>query len=99
MAVRTAIEIFEDQIGSLSRDIHLKAYKTLVQSYRMALTAVWDSTQLADITLILETVHDKEMSELAVMVQKLELPTPSIRVVKEKKRRPYFRNHNWTDDS
>ena len=53
-AVQTAMDIFEDQIGSLSRDIHLKAYKTLVQSYRMALTVVWGSAQLADITLILE---------------------------------------------
>ena len=85
MAVCTAMEIFEDQIGSLSQDIHLKAYKTLVRSYRTALTTVWDSAQLADITLILETVHDKEMSELAVMVQKLELPPPSIRVMKEKR--------------
>ena len=85
MAVQTAMEIFEDQIGSLSQDIHLKVYKTLVQSYRMALTMVWDSAQLADITLILEAVHDKEMSELAVMAQKLELPTASIRVVKEKR--------------
>ena len=85
MAMQTAMEIFVDQIGSLSRDIRLKAYKTLVRSYRMALTAIWDSAQLADITLILETVRDKEMFELAVMAQKLELPTPSIRVVKEKR--------------
>ena len=84
-AVQTAMEIFEDQIGSLSRDSCLKAYKILVRSYRTALTVVWDSAQLADITLILETVRDKEMSELAVMAQKLELPTPSIRVVKEKR--------------
>ena len=82
-AVQTAMEIFKDQIGS-SRDIRLKAYKTLIRSYRTALTVVWDSAQLADITLILETVRDKEMSELAVMAQKLELPTPSIRVMKEK---------------
>ena len=82
------MEIFEDQIGSLSRDIHLKAYKTLVQLYRKALTVVWDAAQLADITLILETVHDKEMSELAVMAQKLELPTPSTQVVKEKRNVP-----------
>ena len=82
------MEIFEDEIGSLSRDIHLKAYKTLVRSYRKALTAVWDSAQFADISLILETVHDKEMSELAVMVWKLELPPPSTRVVKEKRNIP-----------
>ena len=85
MAVQTDLEIFEDQIRSLSRDIHLKAYKTLVQSYRTALTVVWDSAQFADITLILEAINDKEMSELAVMAQKLQLPTPLIRVVKEKK--------------
>ena len=85
MAVCTAMEIFEDQIRSLSKDICLKAYKTLVRSYRTALTGVLDSVQLADITLILKTVRDKEMSELAVMTQKLGLPTPSIRVVKEKR--------------
>ena len=46
---------------------------------------VWDSAQLADITLILEAVHDKEMSELAVMAQKLQISTPSIWIVKEKR--------------
>ena len=87
-AVQTAMEIFEDEIGSLSQDIRLKAYKTLVRSYRKALTTVWDSAQFADISLILETVHDKEMSELAVMAQKLELPPPLTRVVKEKRNVP-----------
>ena len=97
-AVQTAMDIFEDQIGSLSRDICLKAYKILVQSYKAALTAVWDSAQNADITLILETVQDKEMSELTEMAKKLQLPTPTVKVMKEKKRCPYFRNHNRTDD-
>ena len=58
-AVQTTMDIFEDQIGSLSRDIRLKAYKTLTHSYKTALTAVWDPAQKADITLILETVEDK----------------------------------------
>ena len=82
------MEIFEDEIGSLSRDICLKAYKTLVRSYRKALTVVWDSAQFADISLILQMVHDKEMLELAVMAQKLELPPPSTRVMKEKRNIP-----------
>ena len=85
MAVQTAMDIFEDQIGSLSRDIHLKAYKILVQSYKSALTAIWDSAQNADITLILETVQDKEMSELTEMAKKLQLPTPTVKVMKEKR--------------
>ena len=38
--VQTAMETFDDEIGSLMQDIHLKAYKNLVRSYRTALTAV-----------------------------------------------------------
>ena len=83
-----AMEIFEDEIGSLTQDICLKAYKNLVRSYRKALTTVWDSAQFADISLILQTVHDKEMLELVVMAQKLDLPPPSTRVVKEKRNIP-----------
>ena len=85
MAVQTAIDIFEDQIGSLSRDTRLEAYKILVQSYKTALAAVWDSAQNADVTLILETVQDKEMSELTEMAKKLQPPTPTVQVVKEKR--------------
>ena len=84
-AVQTTMDIFEDQIGSLSKDIHLRVYKILVQSYKAALTAIWDSAQNADITLILETVQDKQMSELTEMAKKLQLPTPTIKVMKEKK--------------
>ena len=87
-AVQMAMEIFDDEIGSLTQDIHLKAYKNLVRSYRTALTTVWESAQFADISLILETVHDKEMLELAVMAQKLDLPPPSTQVVKEKRNVP-----------
>ena len=86
MAVQTAMDIFEDQFGSLSRDIHLKEYKILVQSYKTALAAIWDSAQNADITMILETVEDKEMSELTKMVKRLQLPTPTVQVIKEKKK-------------
>ena len=82
------MEIFDDEIGSLTQDICLKAYKNLVWSYRTALTVVWDSAQFTDISLILEMVHDKEMLELAVMAQKLDLPPPSTQVVKEKRNIP-----------
>ena len=84
-AVQIAMDIFEDQIWSLSRDIRLKAYKTLVHSYKMALTAVWDSAQNADITLILETVEDKAMSELTEMAKQLQIPPPTVEVIKEKR--------------
>ena len=51
--------------------------------YSTALTTVWDLARFADISLILEMVHDKEMLELAVMAQKLDLPPPATQVVKE----------------
>ena len=88
MAVQTAMDIFEDQIGSLSRDICLKAYKILMRSYKTALAAIWDSAQNSDITVILETVQDKEMSELTEMAKRLQLPTPTVQVVKEKREVP-----------
>ena len=84
-AVQTAMDIFEDQIGSLSRDIHLKAYKTLAHSYKTALTTVWDPAQKADITLILETVEDKAMSELTEMAKQLHILPPTVEVIKEKR--------------
>ena len=87
-AVQMAMETFDDEIGSLMQDIHLKAYKNLVQLYRTALTAVWDLARFADISLILETVQDKEMLELAVMAQKLDLPPPATQVIKETRKVP-----------
>ena len=83
-----AMETFDDEIGSLMQDIRLKAYKNLVQSYRTALTAVWDLAQFVNISLILETVQDKEMLELAMMAQKLDLPPPATQVVKETRKVP-----------
>ena len=86
--VQTAMETFDDEIGSLTQDICLKAYKNLVRSYRTALTAVWDLAWFADISLILKTVHDKEMLEFAVMAQKLDLPPPATQVIKETRKVP-----------
>ena len=82
------METFDDEIGSLMQDICLKAYKNLVRSYRTALTTVWDLAWFADISLILEMVDDKEMLELAVMAQKLDLPPPATQVVKETRNIP-----------
>ena len=84
-AVQAAMDIFEDQIGSLSDDICSKAYKILMRSYRTALTSVWDSAQHADITLILATIQDTQMSALTDMARKLQLPTPTVQVIKEKR--------------
>ena len=73
-----AIETFEDEIGSLHHKTRLKAYKNLIRAYRTALTGVWDLARFADVGLILETVKDKEMQELAAMARKLKVPEPKM---------------------
>ena len=55
------IEIFDDEISSLQQATQLKVYKNLVHAYRTALTEVWDLARFADVSLVLETVKDKEM--------------------------------------
>ena len=87
-AVQMSMETFDDKIGSLMQDIYLKAYKNLVLSHRTALTTVWDLARFANISLILEMVYDKEMLELVVMAQKLDLPPPATQVIKETRKVP-----------
>ena len=83
MAIQTALETFNDEITSLTQEVHMKAYKNFIKSYRTTLTAVWDLACFADVTLILATIHDKEMVELSVMAWKLKTPAPTTHVVKE----------------
>ena len=72
--IRIAIETFDDEIGSLQQSTRLKACKNLVRAYRTALTEVWDLARFADISLILETIKDKEMRELVVIACRLKVP-------------------------
>ena len=75
-AVQTVMDIFDDEVSFLMQDTRLKAYKNLVRSYKAALTSVWDLAQFADVNLVLKSVEDKEMCELAIMTQKLNPPDP-----------------------
>ena len=88
MTVQMAIDIFDDEIGSLMQDTRLKAYRNLVRSYKTALTSVWDQAWFANVKLVLESVEDKQMRELAVMTQKLKPPDPETQVVKEAREVP-----------
>ena len=62
--VQTALEIFCDEISSLAVEVRTKAYKNFIKAYCGALTPVWDLARFADVSLILATIHDKEMREL-----------------------------------
>ena len=69
--LKEAMEDFEDEISSLTLDIHRKAYKKFVKKYKEALTVVWDLARFADVTLVLQTIDDREMLEMAVMARKI----------------------------
>ena len=81
--IQTALETFDDEIGALSQEIRMRAYKNLIKSYWAALTPVWDLARFADISLILTTIHDKEIVELSVMALKLKTPVPTTHVETE----------------
>ena len=88
MVIQTALETFDDEITSLTQEVHMKVYKNFIKSYRTTLTAVWDLAHFADVTLILATIHDKEMVELSVMAWKLKTLAPTTYVVKEQCKLP-----------
>ena len=81
--IQTALETFDDEITSLMQEVHIKVYKNFIKLYKTTLTAVLDLAHFTDVTLILATIHDKEMAELSVMARKLKTPAPTTHVVKE----------------
>ena len=81
--IANAIEVFEDEIGSMSSAIKQKAYKNFLLSYREALTPIWNLVRFVAIDTILDTIADKEFKELAVMANKLQPKEQQPRVVKE----------------
>ena len=87
-AIGIVIETFEDEIGSLHHETRLKAYKNLIHAYRTALKGVWDLAKFADIGLILKTVKDKEMRELAAMAHRLKVPEPKTHTEVENRKVP-----------
>ena len=81
--IANTIEVFKDEIGSMSSAIKQKAYKNFLLSYREALTPIWNLVRFADVDTILDTIADKEFKELAVMAYKLQPKEQQPRVVKE----------------
>ena len=81
--IANAIEVFEDEIGSMSSAIKQKAYKNFLLSYREALTPIWNLVRFAAVDTILDTIADKEFKELAVMANKLQPKEQQLRVLKE----------------
>ena len=87
-AITEALEVFEDNIGSLDEDLRASTYETFITSYKDALAPIWSPTASADIEMILRTIRDKQLTSLRDMARKLEPPPLAAKVSQEKQKIP-----------
>ena len=83
IAVDEALETFEEEISSLSENTRECAYKNFITSYHAAMTPIWNLSRFANVNTVLDTIADKEFSELKVMKTKLREKPPQGTVIKE----------------
>ena len=83
IAVDEALEMFEEEISSLSENTRECTYKNFITSYRDAMTPIWNLSRFTNVNTVLDTIADKEFSELKVMKTKLREKPPQGTVVKE----------------
>ena len=83
IAVDEALVTFEDEISSLSENTRECAYKNFITSYRDAMVLIWNLSRFANVNTVLDTMANKEFSELKVMKNKLREKPPQGTVVKE----------------
>ena len=87
-AIQEALDTFEDEINSLTDDIHGKAYKKYVEAYRDALIPVWNLARFASVDTVMKTITDKDLREITVMAKHLKPTPPRTKVSKEKTKVP-----------
>ena len=83
LEVDEALSVFEEDITSLSESTKEGAYKNFITSYRTAMIPIWGLSRFANVNTILDTITDKQFSELKVMKTKLRKKPPQGTVVKE----------------
>ena len=86
--VQEALETFEDEISSLTDDICGKTYKKYVKAYCDALVPVWNLAQFASVDTMMNTITDKNLTEISVMAQCLMPSLPRTKVTKDKTKVP-----------
>ena len=68
---------------ALSESTHENAYNNFITLYHDAMGLIWNLLRFANVKTVLDTIADKEFSELAVMKDKLHEKPPKGTVVKE----------------
>ena len=87
-AIKEALDTFEDEISSLTDDIHGKVYKKYVEAYRDALIPVWNLARFASVDTVMKMITDKNLREITVMAKHLKPTLPHTKVTKDKTKVP-----------
>ena len=87
-AVQETLETFKDEISSLTDDIHGKVYKKYVKAYCDALVPVWNLAWFASVDTVMNTITNKNLTEITVMAQCLMPTPPRTKVTKDKTKVP-----------
>ena len=96
IAIDEALEMFEEEISSLSETTRECTYKNFITSYQDAMTPIWNLSRFPNINTVLDTIADKEFSELKVMKTKLHKQPPQGTVVKENTKIPTLEDFTKT---
>ena len=83
-ATQVALETFEDEISSMTDDVHRKAYRNYIKAYQQALVPIWNLARFANVRTVLETVTDKTMNEITTMAEHLKPDSPRPKATPEK---------------
>ena len=75
-ATQAVLEIFRDEISSLTDEVHSNAYRNYIKVYQEALVPIWNLARFANICTVLETVTDKNMYEIMTMAERLKPDSP-----------------------
>ena len=86
--VAEALEVFEDNIGSLEENLQASAYETFINSYKDALSGIWSPATAADTKMILKPITDKQLTSHKDMAKRLEPQPPTAKVSQEKRKIP-----------
>ena len=82
--VAEALEVFEDNIGSLEENLQASAYETFINSYKDTLSGIWSPAAAVDTKMILKTIMDKQLTSLKDMAKRLKPQPPTAKVSQEK---------------
>ena len=87
-AIQDALDTFQDEISSLTDDIHGRVYKKYVEAYRDALIPVWSLAHFASTDTVMKMIMEKYLSEITVMAKRIKPTPPHMSVTKEKTKVP-----------